>query len=210
MRILAVAICYSVVAEAAISADHPAIDAVATASYALFDDMPALKPVPRIEGTCGADAHVHPQMAYCTSANAILIHKDAERSPVAGYELAHLMGHAVQVRHGVADIALREIRRRPLEEAKLRGWVTSQVECIAGFLYNAAGGRAFDLEAAYTSEPFTGSHWGRNPLSKGPRVSIGTAARQHWFDLGLKGDLGACAPGAFSADLLLEALIPTQ
>ncbi|MCY4180168.1 MAG: hypothetical protein OXD48_07830, partial [Litoreibacter sp.] len=78
------------------------------------------------------------------------------------------------------------------------------------FLYAQAGGSAFEIKAHYREEPLTRSYWGRNPLSLGPRVSIGISARQEWFDIGLKGDLAACAPGEFGSELLLEALIPTQ
>ncbi len=189
---------------------RPDLQAVYERAAELFSDMPSLEPVARIEGVCGADAGVHQRMAYCTSSNSILFAQDDQDSPVAAYEIAHLLGHAVQVRHGVADIALREIRARPGEEDKLRGWVTRQVACIAGFLYRSAGAAAFEISKYYDEEPLTKSYCGRNPLSVGPRVSIGTDARQDWFDIGLKGDLAACAPGEFGSELLLDALIPTQ
>ncbi|MEM6595582.1 MAG: hypothetical protein AAF672_12405 [Pseudomonadota bacterium] len=190
--------------------EGPKSAAVYDTATRLFADMPQLVSVTRIEGNCGADDQVHDRMAYCTSTNSILISADGQASPVAGYEIAHLLGHAVQVRHGVADIALREIRTRPEEEAKLRGWVTRQVACIAGFLYKEAGGAEFEITDFYETEPLTKSYWGRNPLSIGPRVSIGIEARQEWFDIGLEGDLAACAPGEFGSELLIDALIPTQ
>lgn len=172
----------------------------------LFRDMPTLEPVMRIAGNCGADETVNGQMAYCTSRNVILYRQDSFYEPGEAYELAHLYGHAVQVRHGVADVALREIRARPDEEAKLRGWVTRQVECIAGFIYGQSGLPAFSLLDNYDAEPLTGSHWGRDPLSKGPKVSIGLAARQEWFAKGNAEGLAACTVGEFGAELLLKAL----
>jgi len=179
---------------------------IAKTAQRLFPDMPPLDPVLRVEGSCGADEHVHAQMAYCTTRNVILYRQDSFFAPWEAYELAHLYGHAVQVRHGVADVALREIRARPSEEAKLRGWVTRQVECIAGFIYQEAGLPPFSLIDTYEAEPLTNSHWGRDPLSQGPKVSIGLAARQEWFAKGAEADLSACAVGEFGAELLLDAL----
>jgi len=122
--------------------------------------------------------------------------------------LAHLYGHAVQVQHGVADFALGQIRQRRSEEAMLRGLVTRQVECIAGFIMARAGQDDVDLTTLFATEPFTDSHWGRDPLRIGPQVSIGLAVRADWFAIGQRGDLAACGPGEFTADLLLEALNP--
>jgi len=129
-------------------------------------------------------------------------------SAKTAYEVAHLYGHAAQVRHGVADFALGQIRQRRSEENMLRGLVTRQVECIAGFLMARAGMGTFDLNGAFTEEPFTHSHWGRDPLRIGPTVSIGLDARAEWFAIGRTGDLAACAPGEFTSDLLVDALNP--
>lgn len=183
-------------------------EAILRTAQGLFDDLPTIDPEPGVLGKCGATAQVHRRAAYCTSSNTILFDSSSAFDEAVAYEIAHLLGHAVQVRHGVADIAFREIRARPAEERKLRGWVTRQVECIAGFIHARAGAAPFDLAAHYEVEPFTGSHWGRNPLSVGPRVSIGTAERQKWFDTGRAGDLSACAVGEFGAELLLNALKP--
>lgn len=179
---------------------------VAWTAQALFRDMPRLDAVSQIVGNCGADGAVHEQMAYCTSRNVILYRHDTQHGRSEAYELAHLYGHAVQVRHGVADVALRAILSRRAEEHKLRGWVERQVDCIAGFIYDRAGLPAFSLLEAYDEEPLTGSHWGRDPLSKGPKVAIGIEARQQWFDAGYSQGLAACSVGEFGAELLLEAL----
>ncbi len=178
---------------------------VARVAQSLFPDLPSIRPVPMIAGHCGADGGVNPVAAYCTSENVIFLVEDAVDGPALAHLLAHLYGHAVQVRHGVADVALREIRRRPEEEARLRGWVTQQVECIAGVILDAAGMR-LDLRDLYAREPLTHSHWGRDPLRVGPRVSIGLDARAAWFDIGQTEGLTACAPGEFGAGLLLGAL----
>ena len=181
---------------------HAVIEQTANA---LFDNLPAVR-VGFENGECGAGEGVNPKMAYCTTENVILLREDSRHAPREAYELAHLYGHAVQVRHGVADIALREILTRPEEEAKLRGWVTRQVECIAGFIYAQSGLPAFSLTDAYVAEPLTGSHWGRDPLVVGPKVSIGLDARAAWFDRGVTSGLSGCAVGEFGAELLLEAL----
>ena len=99
--------------------------------------MPSVRVVDQITGMCGADEGVSSRAAYCTSANEILL---IDR-PGAAYALAHVLGHAVQVRHGVADVALRTIRACRSEEVTLRGYVERQVDCIAGFFFWVQGSR---------------------------------------------------------------------
>jgi len=171
-----------------------------------FAQMPQVRVVSQIAGECGADTAVNQMVAYCTTQNAILVSRDTAAGPEAAYMVAHLYGHAVQVQHGVADIALREILRRRAEEPKLRGYVASQVDCIAGFLLGRAGLPAPNLNQWFAAEPFTGTHWGRAPLSVGPQVSIGLDQRQAWVQRGyVAQDLSACAAGEFGAELLLRA-----
>jgi len=112
--------------------------------------------------------------------------------------MAHVLGHAIQVRHGVADVALRAIRSRRSEEQALRGMVTRQVECVAGVLMATAGEQPAMLRG-FGQEPFTGSHWGRDPLNQGPRVSIGLEARAEWYEIGYAArDFAACTVGEMS------------
>lgn len=184
------------------------VDDVATAAAAAFARMPAVVRVQQIEGRCGADRTVNGQVAYCTSRNQIFLARNAADLPQAAYLVAHSYGHAVQVRHGVADFALAQIRARRSEELMLRGLVARQVDCIAGFLMARAGLPAASLVDWFADEPFAGVHWGRDPLRIGPDVSVGLAARDEWFQIGQAGDLAACAPGEFTSDLLLEALTP--
>ncbi|MEL6683327.1 MAG: hypothetical protein AAFQ09_11905 [Pseudomonadota bacterium] len=179
---------------------------VAAAANAAFAEMPRLRTVSEIAGNCGADETVNPNVAYCTSQNVIFITRQARSSPQAAYFTAHSFGHAVQVRHGVADFALSEIRNRRSEEALLRGLVERQVDCIAGFLMARAGLPKASLTDWFAEDPFYDVHWGRNPLRIGPVIGVDLAARAQWFDIGQGGDLAACGPGEFTADLLLEAL----
>lgn len=182
------------------------VDQVMAAAQASFARMPDLQIVASIAGTCGADSAVNQDVAYCTSDNTIFLSQSAAQTPQAPYLVAHVLGHAVQVQHGIADIALREITQRRAEEATLRGYVAAQVDCVAGFLYAKAGLAPVELSAWFTQEPFTGTHWGRNPLRIGPQVSIGLAQRDMWFLRGQDAnDLGACAAGEFGAELLLQA-----
>ena len=181
---------------------------VAAAARAAFDGMPRVTRVDAIAGECGADDHVNDQVAYCTTRNVIYVTDAAAMLPEAGYLVAHAYGHAVQVQHGVADFALAQIRARRNEEQMLRGLVARQVDCIAGFLVARAGLPGASLSDWFTQEPFAGVHWGRDPLHIGPKVSIGLAARDRWFQTGLAGDLQACAPGEFTSDLLIAALRP--
>ncbi|MFO8124850.1 hypothetical protein [Yoonia sp.] len=184
------------------------VEQVEQAARYAFDGLPQVVRVDRIAGRCGADETVNQTVAYCTTSNQILLAKGAADHPRTPYMLAHVYGHAVQVRHGVADFALAQIRQRRSEETMLRGLVTRQVECIAGFILARAGLAEVDLNDLFSDEPFTGSHWGRDPLHIGPEVSIGLAARAEWFARGQGRDLAACGPGEFTADLLLDALNP--
>lgn len=179
---------------------------VADAAREAFARMPDVVVVDQIAGVCGADDTVNTQIAYCTTAQHILITSDVYGAPEAAYLVAHSYGHALQVQHGVADFALRQIRNRPAEEAMLRGFVARQVDCIAGVLMARAGLPQIDLAELFDAEPFTGIHWGRDPLRHGPDVNIGLAARAEWFAIGQSGDLAACAPGEFTSDLLIAAL----
>lgn len=178
---------------------------VARQAQALFRDLPTVERVEDTRARCGADMRVSEIGAYCTTKNVIYLRDAFPEPTVWAHHLAHLYGHAVQVRHGVADVALRQIRKRPEDEAMLRGWVTRQVECIAGFILSQTELGQMSLLDIHDDEPLTGSHWGRDPLSVGPRVSIGLAARAEWFEIGRTEGLTACAPGEFSSDLLLKA-----
>lgn len=183
----------------------PVVD-VADAARAAFDRMPDVVVVDQIAGVCGADDTVNAQIAYCTTSQRILLASDAYGAPEAAYLVAHSYGHAVQVQHGVADFALRQIRTRRTEEVMLRGLVERQVDCIAGFLMARAGLQQTDLATLFDADPFAGAHWGRNPLRLGPEVSVELSARAEWFAIGQSGDLAACAPGEFASDLLVAAL----
>ena len=177
--------------------------AVANAFAADFPDMPVLEVLADISTKCGANGVANGDVIYCTSDNTVYLRQGAEHS---AYLVAHVMGHAVQVRHGVADVALREIRARRQEETKLRGWVTRQVECITGFMLARTEMPLPDLNVAFKHEPFIGSHWGRNPIRIGPKVSIGAEERIKWLEKGhTASGLEDCAVGEFGADLLIVA-----
>lgn len=182
------------------------VDDIMQAAQTAFAQMPTLQITPQIAGNCGADALVNQDVAYCTSRNIVFLSEEASTRPEAAYLVAHVLGHAVQVKHGVADVALREIRRRRQEEPKLRGFVARQVDCIAGFLFHRAGLPTASLGDWFEGEPFAGTHWGRDPLRAGPKVAIGLSERDRWFQRGQIGDLSNCGAGEFGPDLLLQAL----
>lgn len=173
---------------------------------AIFADLPSVMQVDDMTQVCGGGAQTNPDIAYCTSDNVIFHSADFASHPQASYEMAHVLGHAIQVQHGVADVALRAIRTRPDEERALRGMVTGQVDCVAGVLMSRTSLPFTPLTDLFNSEPFTQAHWGRNPLNRGPRVSIGLAARADWFEAGYKmADFGVCSVGEMSADLIVQA-----
>lgn len=180
--------------------------AVAEAARAAFDRMPTVQTLPEINGHCGADASVHPTVTYCTSDNVILLAESGTEDAERAYFLAHAFGHAVQVQHGVADVALRAIRSRPDDEVMLRGFVERQVDCIAGFILNAAGVGLPELEDMFDRDPLDVPHWGRNPLRLGPHLEVPVSERARWLARGYAQGLASCAVGEFPADLLVSAL----
>lgn len=174
-------------------------------TQSLFDRMPLVEVVQDLGDACGAGGNSNPNIGYCSTSNTIFVTARFEARASASYEMAHILGHAIQVRHGVADVALRAIRSRRDEEAALRGMVTRQVDCVAGVLMARAGVARFDLRSL-GAEPFTDAHWGRDPLNGGPRVSIGSEARADWYDIGFDAqDFAACSVGEMSADLIVAA-----
>ncbi len=193
----------------ALAAGQAAADdgsAVAAAADRLFARMPPAVTVAQLPGTCGADARVHPLVAYCTSRNVILVAEDAEANAQRDYFLAHAYGHAVQVQHGVADVALGEITRRPTEETILRGYVERQVDCIAGVILKASGQPMPDLLSLFAQDPLDRPHWGRDPLRRGPHLDVPVAQRAQWLQSGYQQGIAACAVGEFPADLLIAAM----
>lgn len=203
MNAIKIALCLSLIAGSA-SADPLA--AIGSAITASFDRMPQVQIVAQIAGRCGADELVNDAVVYCATQNRVYMADAVTGRPEAAYLVAHIMGHAAQIQHGVADVALRTIRANPDQETALRRDVTRQVECLAGFFYSRAGLPKADLTDWMDQEPFTGSHWGRDPLTIGPQVSLGLSERAAWFARGQAGDLAACATEQFGADLLITAL----
>lgn len=172
----------------------------------LFDRLPDVQEPADFKEQCGMGGNSNPHIGFCTTQNLIFVSDGFAMSAAASYEMAHVLGHAIQVRHGVADVALRAIRTRPDDEDALRGMVTRQVECIAGVLMASANEPFISLTDQFEDEPFTDAHWGRSPLNSGPRVSIGLDARAQWYRVGYDArDVAACAVGDMSADLLVAA-----
>ena len=121
--------------------------------------------------------------------------------------LGHAFGYAVQVQHGVADVALHTIRARPEDEAVLRGYVDCQVDCIAGFLVAKAGYDRGSLVHWMANDPFGDIHWGRHPLKLRPVMPVPLVERNIWFMRGQLGNLAVCAVGEFGVNLLIAAYL---
>lgn len=170
-----------------------------------FTRMPQVRLTSAMRDICGGDGDADDFMRYCTTLNAIYVSANLyARLPdrdVAAYMIAHLYGHAVQVRHGQADLAAAAIRAEPQREAELRGMIEAQAECIAGVIHaRSTGGGAFALA------PFDGVHWGADPLAAEPMVSIGPEVREAWFLKGRRaGDVAVCTVGELTAERLVRA-----
>lgn len=162
-----------------------------------------------LKGLCGAGRASNPYVLFCSAERRIYMRTgvvDAFGVGAAGYLLGHVYGHAAQVKYGVATIALATIRANRDREDELRGYVTRQVECVAGVLNNRAGLVDGGPKDWFGTEPLADSHWGASPIARGPVVSIGLDQRHEWFLKGLKsGDFKECSAGVFPADLLVNA-----
>ncbi|MEM8871836.1 MAG: hypothetical protein AAGB10_14980 [Pseudomonadota bacterium] len=181
---------------------------VVVAAESRFTKLPKVRLTSDLGRACNGPS-ANRMIQYCTDQNVIFVAADladvVSSAEAAAYMVAHVYGHAVQVRHGQATIALRAIRAEPAREGALRGMVTRQVECIAGVIYGQVMPKTA-LSALFAAEPFTGSHWGRTPLSGGPAVSIGLSARDEWFQRGQDAnDVAACGVGDMGVEPLLRA-----
>ena len=179
-----------------------ALDRLIAETREAFPRVPDVQLVDEIGPVCGGGATAG--AVYCTSDNTIYL-TDTEGDD-ALYTLAHLYGHGLQVRYGVADLALNAIRSQPGREVELRGMVTRQVECLAGLLIARAGLPVPDLGALFATEPMADAHWGRRPVRTGPEVAIGLDARAEWVAIGGAAQTAAaCTVGEMPADLIAEA-----
>lgn len=189
--------CMTVPAEA-----QTALDRLIASTEESFPRVPAVRRLDDISDVCGGGV-IGPG-AYCTTDNTIYL--APENGPRDIYTLAHLYGHGLQVRYGIADIALRAIIAEREREAELRGMVTRQVECLAGFLVARAGLDPPELMDIFDDEPMTGAHWGRRPVRAGPEVAIGLEERARWFARGARAGTAAdCTVGDVPADLVAAA-----
>lgn len=176
---------------------------VERAVRASLPHMPAVSYGPFAVDTCDG-ANANPVARYCTSERRIHL-SGRPRDVQTAYALAHLMGHAALVEHGIADIAWRSIRARPHEEQALRRMVTQQVECLAGVFMARAEVDIDPVIKSFTSEPFVGSHWGRRPLNRGPKVAIGLELRVNALRRGFDASaFSVCSYQEITPDLLLE------
>lgn len=204
MRILTILAAFCVIASGVSADPTRAID---QAVRAVFTEMPDIEEVSEISGYCGATMTTNPDIIYCTNERRVYVRAGFWGEPQAPYALAHVMGHAAQVQHGVADRAFRAIQQSPQNEDALRSMVTRQVHCLAGVYYNRAGFVRTTLTSLYHREPFTKSYWGRDPVGRGPRVSIGMAPRNEWFLIGQgHGDPLQCSVEEVSAEPLARGL----
>lgn len=198
LMVLAALVCHSAIADPI---------AVHDTARALFGQIPSVEERVDLNAACGGGRNSNPHIGYCATQNLIFVSEDFSMRPQAPYEMAHVLGHAIQVRHGIADVALRAIRNSRSEEAALRGMVTRQVECVAGVLMALAGLARADLPQLFIGEPFTDAHWGRQPINSGPRITIGLTARAQWYDIGYTArDFEVCSVGEMSSVLIVAAL----
>lgn len=180
------------------------VDDVMAVANARFANMPQLQMVDTIAGNCGAKPNVNRAVAYCTTTGTIHLTRAARMTPQAPYLVAHVLGHAIQVRHGVADVALAAIRANRAQEPALRTNVEQMVDCIAGLLMFHAGHTPSNLTVWFETDPWAEPHWGRKPLSAGPIISVPLEMRNDWYRRGQGDYLSACATQVFPVDLLLK------
>ncbi len=180
-------------------------DALVTQSTADFPRLPTVRHTPDIGTVCGGGVTVPP--VYCTTSNEIWFDASAAiGARAATFLLAHLFGHGLQVRYGIADLALAAIRAEPAREAELRGMVERQNDCFAGVLLARAGLPLPDLAGLFDDDPLAGPHWGRDPVRNGPAVRVPLSDRAEWLAIGYRAaEPAACSVGDVSADLIAAA-----
>lgn len=188
---------------AAPAAAQSTLERLMASTQASFPRAPAVRIMADVSDVCGGG--VIGNAAYCTTDNTIYLKVEGVEGRDA-YTLAHLYGHGLQVRYGIADLALNAILANRDREAALRGMVTRQVECLAGFLVSRAGIEPPAIADLFETEPMTGAHWGRRPVSAGPEVSIGLEVRTDWFARGVKAASALdCSVEEVPADLIAQA-----
>ncbi len=169
-----------------------------------FGDMDDIAVLPDIVEMCGGG--VSAGAVFCTSENRIFLDSATAESEGSLYLIAHLSAHALQVHHGIADVALAAIRAEPEREAELRGMVERQNDCLAGMLLARAGLSLPDLVTLYDDDPLEGAHWGRNPVRNGPRLHVPLGDRAEWLAIGYAAAApDVCDVGDMSADLIVAA-----
>ena len=180
-----------------------AVAPVIRAANALFPRLPGVTLTTRIDALCGGDDETSEHVRYCTDQNLIFLTRGLVAevgSKDAAFILAHAYGHAVQVRHGVADIALRAITTQRLREVELRRMVESQVACIAGVILDRAFGD--DAPDGPGSQYFANAHWGRAPLASRAKIALDLEEQRRWYQIGRRQGLSACEVG----DIPIEPL----
>ncbi len=185
------------------AAAQSVLDRLTVSTEASFPRVPVVRIMDDVSDVCGGG--VTANAVYCTSDNTIYLAPEGKDGRDV-YALAHLYGHGLQVRYGIADLALNAILANREREAELRGMVTRQVECLAGFLVARAGIEPPRIADLFEAEPMTGAHWGRRPVRAGPEVSIGLAARATWFAHGAAATTALdCTVEEVPADLIAAA-----
>lgn len=175
-----------------------------------FSGMPQVQLTSQLSQLCGGDERTSMLLRYCTDINTIYVAADlvdhVSGEAEAAYLLAHAYGHALQVRFGIADIALAKITADRSRELELRSMVTRQVECFAGVLHGRGLPKAQgNLVQWFAQEPFTDAHWGSDPMRANAQVSIGLSTRNTWFTTGRRSrDFASCAVEEIGAELILR------
>lgn len=166
-----------------------------------FRRMPQVRLTSALADICGADADTQTGAIFCTSLNAIYVDADLARDlgpGAAAYFVAHLFGHALQLRHGTPPKAGDD-------EALARA--EAQADCIAGHLLAASGAARVRLADWFDDDPLEDVHWGADPLAGAMSVSLTLAARDAAFRAGEDAEgIAACsAPGLDEAALARAA-----
>lgn len=173
-----------------------------------FTRMPQVQLTSRLVDLCGGGPEASLYTRYCTDLNTIYFSADLSEKlsgQAISYLIAHQYARAVQVRHGIADIALSRIKAEPANEAALRVQVSAQAACVAGVLLGRAKIEGISA-SVLADDPFGKPHWGHSPISNTALSPITTAERDRWFATGHRAkDFAVCATKDFDARLILRA-----
>ncbi|WP_233417080.1 neutral zinc metallopeptidase [Halovulum marinum] len=169
------------------------VEATVRAAGRLFPNLPAVRLTSAIGRVCGGPP-ASELVRYCTSANLVYLAADIDQrlsEPAAAYLVAHQLGHAAQLRAGIAARA---------DTPELRAALELQADCLAGVILSSTETTASDPAVRAATDHLTAPHWGAEPIENGRPEPLPPTIRGEWLQWGYReADAGRCEVGDLPA-----------